>query len=235
LKLVIVHGASHRGSTWHFSQMLLEALEQRTQVEAREFYLPKDMPQLCLGCFNCFMKGEDTCPHAALVAPIAEATAEADVIVLTSPVYALEASGGMKALLDHLCYRWVVHRPDPRMFQKVGVTVSTTAGAGLKNATRTLRNSLRFWGVRHAFSMKQAVAAADWSEVSEKNRARMQKQAERTAERVLRAPGRRFGSSVRRFAFLAIRSAMRKGAWNERDRVYWREMGWLDGGNPFKD
>jgi hypothetical protein len=27
---------------------------------------------------------------------------------------------------------------------------------------------------------------------------------------------------------------MRKGKWNELDRVYWKEKGWLNGVNPFK-
>jgi len=234
MKLAIVHGCNRHGSTWHFANLFLEALKRRAAVEAREFYLPRDMSDLCLGCFSCFMKGEHTCPHAASVAPIAEAIAEADVIVLTSPVYALDVSGGMKALLDHLCYRWMVHRPDPRMFPKIGVTVSTTAGAGLGHASKTMLSSLRFWGVRHAFSMKRAVAAADWGRVSEKNRARMRKAAEKTAGRVLRAGKRRFGSPVRRLAFWGIRAAMKKGVWNELDQVYWREKGWLDGVNPFK-
>ncbi len=234
LKLVMVHGSNRHGSTWHFVDLFREALAKRIEVETREFFLPKDMPDLCLGCFSCFVKGESACPHAQKVARIAEATAEADVIVLTSPVYALDVSGGMKAFLDHLCYRWIVHRPDPRMFQKVGVTCTTTAGAGLGNATKTMRNSLRFWGVRHAFSLKKSVAAIDWSEVSEKTRERMRREADRTADHVLRAGRRAFGSPLRRIAFFAIGTAMRKGKWNELDREYWKEKGWLNGANPFR-
>lgn len=235
MKLVMVHGSNHRGNTWHFADLFREVLARRCPLETQEFFLPRDMPELCLGCFSCFVNGEHTCPHAAKVAPIAEATAEADLVVLTSPVYALDVSGSMKTMLDHLCYRWIVHRPDPRMFGKIGLTVSTTAGAGLGGATKAMRNSLRFWGVRHAFSMKLAVAAIGWNEVSEKNRMRMQRQAEKAADRVLRAAHRRFGSPVRRIAFLGIRSAMQKGAWNERDREHWKEKGWLKGVNPFRN
>ena len=137
-----------------------------------EFSSPNDMPDACVGCFNCFTKGEDRCPHADKVAPIAEAIASADVIVLASPIYAMDVSGGMKSLLDHLCYRWLVHRPNPELLDAIGVAVSTTAGAGLSNADKTLRNSLRFWGLKRAFSMKMAVAAADWNEVSDAKKAR---------------------------------------------------------------
>jgi len=54
----------------------------------------------------------------------------------------------MKALPDHLCFMWMSHRPHPAMFSKVGLTISTTAGAGLSHTAKTLRNSLTFWDVR---------------------------------------------------------------------------------------
>ncbi len=234
MKLVMVHGSSHRGNTWHYADMLREALEAQGPLTLQEFFLPKELPDHCVGCFSCIKKGEETCPHAALVTPIAEATAEADVIVLTSPIYALDVSGGMKTLLDHLCYRWLVHRPDPRIFSKLGVTVATTAGSGLGHASKTMRQSLRFWGVRHALSLKRAVSASVWSEVSEKKRARMRKDAEAAARKLMRMAKRPFGSPLRRIVFFAIRSAMRKGNWLERDRNHWKDRGWLDKVNPFK-
>lgn len=235
MKLVMVYGNGRHGSTWHYAAMLREALTARGDWTVCEFSMPGDLPDPCLGCFNCFLKGEDTCPHAARVAPIAEATAGADVIVLASPVYALDVSGGMKTLLDHLCYRWNVHRPDPRLFGAVGVTISTTAGAGLRHAAKTMRNSLRFWGVRHALSLGMAVAAVDFGEVSAKKRARMQKSADRAARKIGRLLARPMGSPMRRLIFLGIRQAMKAARWNERDRDYWRRMGWLSGGNPFSD
>ena len=234
MKLVMVHGSNHHGNTWHFADMLREALEARGAVELQEFFLPRDLPDHCVGCFSCFKNGEHTCPHAAKVSPIAEATAEADVIVLTSPVYALDVSGGLKTALDHLCYRWLVHRPDPRFFSKLGVTVATTAGSGLGHASKTMRQSLRFWGVRHALSLKMAVYAIGWNEVSEKTRAKMRKNAVAAARKLERMAKRPYGSPLRRIVFLAIRSAMRKGNWLERDRNHWKDRGWLDGVNPFR-
>jgi multimeric flavodoxin WrbA len=234
VKIVIIYGNARSGSTWHYANLLLEALKRRGSVEVTEFSAPNDMPDACVGCFNCFTKGEDRCPHADKVAPIAEAIASADVIVLASPIYAMDVSGGMKSLLDHLCYRWLVHRPNPELFDAIGVAVSTTAGAGLSNADKTLRNSLRFWGLKRAFSMKMAVAAADWSEVSDAKKARMRRTAERTADKVLRAMQRPFGSPMRRIVFLGVRGMMKNNTWGTSDREYWLQNGWLDGANPFK-
>ena len=234
MKIVMVYGNTRHGSTWHFADLLRDALGKKNDIKVQEFFLPRDMPNICLGCFSCFYKGEDTCPHAQSVSPIAGAIAQADVIVLASPVYAMDVTGAMKSLFDHLCYRWLPHRPDPLMFSKIGVTVSTTAGAGLGHTTKTMRQSLRYWGVRHAFSLKMAVAAGNWDEVTPEKRTRMKKQAEAVARRVERAAKRPFGSPMRRVMFFFIKKMMKSGKWTECDRNYWAEKGWLDGVNPFK-
>lgn len=36
--------------------------------------------------------------------------------------------GSMKAFLDHYGYRWMVHRPEEKMFRKQAVCISTAAG-----------------------------------------------------------------------------------------------------------
>ena len=50
-----------------------------------EFFLPKDMPHFCAGCFSCFLRGENACPHADLVQPIARAIGAIDVTKLNWP------------------------------------------------------------------------------------------------------------------------------------------------------
>ena len=41
-------------------------------------------------------------------------------------------TGQLKTFLDHMGYRWLPHRPHPQMFRKIGLAVSTAAGAGAK-------------------------------------------------------------------------------------------------------
>ena len=55
--------------------------------EVTEFFLPRDFGEFCCGCTNCFMKGEEKCPHYEKLDPITKAVDEADVLILTSPVY----------------------------------------------------------------------------------------------------------------------------------------------------
>lgn len=181
---------------------------------------------------SCFLNGEDTCPHASFTKPIIEAMAGADLIILTSPVYAMDVSGQMKALLDHLCFMWMSHRPDLRMFDKVGVTVSTTAGAGLGHAAKTLKNCLVFLGVKRVFPFKFPVSASKWSEVTEKRKVKINKKNAALAKKIARAVRKREESPdplFRSFLFMIMKDMMKKNTWNERDRKHWEDRGWLGG------
>ncbi len=236
MKITVINGSMRHGSTWHAADTILRALSKRTQTQLTEFFLPRDMPHFCAGCFSCFLKGEAKCPHAASVQPIAEAILGADLVVLTSPVYALDVSGEMKALLDHLCYMWMSHRPAPQMFSKVGLTVVTTAGAGASHATKTLRNSLAFWGSRRIYSLKKPVAAMRWEQISEKNRAKIERRADALAARIERALrlGKRLPySPFRAFLFKLMVGMQKKNDYNETDRAHWEKNGWLSGERPF--
>lgn len=40
--------------------------------EFDEIVLPNDFHEICYGCANCILKGEDKCPHFSLVNPMME-------------------------------------------------------------------------------------------------------------------------------------------------------------------
>ena len=117
MKIAMIHGQNHRGSTYHIGAMLAEKLGG----EVTEFFLPRDFGEFCVGCNSCFMKAKEKCPHYEKLIPINKAIKEADVIILTSPVYVYHVTGPMKAWLDHYGHQWMVHRPDERMFTKQSV------------------------------------------------------------------------------------------------------------------
>ncbi len=237
MKITVIHGGRKNGSTYHCAKRFIDAVSERTgnQPEVTEFLLSQDAPPFCKGCFSCFQNGESTCPHVDKVAPIAEAIRQADIVVLTSPVYAMDVTGQMKTLLDHLCYMWMSHRPAPEMFRKIGVTISTTAGAGLSHTAKTLANSLNFWGTRRTFRYANPVAASNWTEVSEKKRAEIDKKLGRLADRAVskvRRIDRVYPRLFTRFFFALMKSMMKGNTWCKRDRDHWKDLGWLSGTNP---
>lgn len=236
MKITVINGNNRHGSTWHCTDQVLKEMARQTDVQVTEFFLPKDMPHLCAGCFSCFYNGEDTCPHAKAMEPIKEALLSADVLVLTSPVYAMDVSGQMKVFLDHLSFQWMSHRPDPRMFHKVGLIVSTTAGAGLSHTVKTMHNSMKFWGMKRIIPFRMAVSAMKWDDVSDKKRRMICAKAQKTARRIVKEANKASSSNpmlFTRFFFTLMKGMMKGNDWNLRDRGHWEANGWLSGDTPF--
>lgn len=236
MKLTVINGSMRRGSTWHCMDAIRKALTKYGEADITEFFLPKDMPHFCTGCFSCFYNGEATCPHALYIKPIVDAISESELVILTTPVYGFDVSGQMKAFIDHLCFMWMSHRPNPKMFNKIGLTVVTTAGAGLGHTTKTLKNSLTFWGFKKVFSYKSSVSAMKWSDVSKKKQVKINKEAEILAAKIAKSVknASKLPNPLFRSIFFKIMAGMqKKNDWNESDRNHWEKHGWLTGKRPF--
>ena len=229
MKIVVIHGQSHKGSTYHIARILADKLEG----EVKEFFLPRDFGEFCVGCTSCFMKTETMCPHYEKLRPLTEAMDEADVIVLASPVYVYHATGAMKAFLDHYGYRWMVHRPEEKMFKKQGVCISTAAGAGMKSTNKDMADSLFFWGVAKIYNYGIAVRATSWNGINEKTKDSIERKTTALANKIKKNYGR-VKPSVKTKGFFSIMRLMQKSGWNEADCLYWKEKGWTGKKRPWK-
>lgn len=229
MKIVIIHGQSHKGSTYHLTHSLTDKLEG----EVKEFFLPRDFGEFCVGCTGCFMKSETTCPHYEKLRPFTEAMDEADVIILASPVYVYHATGAMKAFLDHYGYRWMVHRPEGTMFRKQGICISTAAGGGMKSTNKDMADSLFFWGVAKIYTYGLAVRATSWEAIDEKTRDKIERKTTALAKQI-KANNGRVKPSLKTRGFFFIMRLMQKSGWNEADSSYWKEKGWTGKKRPWK-
>lgn len=229
MKIVVIHGQSHKGSTYHIARMLTDKLGG----EVKEFFLPREFGEFCVGCTSCFMKTETMCPHYEKLRPLTEAMDEADVIVLASPVYVYHATGAMKAFLDHYGYRWMVHRPEEKMFKKQGVCISTAAGAGMKSTNKDMADSLFFWGVAKIYNYGIAVRATSWNGINEKTKDSIERKTTALANKIKKNYGR-VKPSVKTKGFFSIMRLMQKSGWNEADSLYWKEKGWTGKKRPWK-
>lgn len=232
MNICIIHGSPRKGNTHQATEIVKEQLRSDCEVMFREFFLPKDLPNFCVGCYRCFNEGEHKCPHAGFVQPIAEAMREADGLILTSPVYVLAESGVMKALLDHFGYLYIPHRPMEEMFSKVALIISTTAGAGTKYAIAAMARSLRYWGVSRIYKCGLTMYAARWDEMPPKRQARFRAKLGKQASAFKRAVANRRKLRVALFprvVFYIIRRMLLKYDDGQPDKEYWREKGWLTG------
>lgn len=229
MKITVIHGQNHKGSTYNIAKMLAEKLEG----EIQEFFLPKDFDKFCIGCTNCFMKSETLCPHFEKLKPITEAIDQADVLILASPVYVYHMTGSMKAFLDHYGYRWMVHRPIESMFKKQAVCISTAAGAGMKSTNKDMADSMFFWGIAKIYKYGVAVRATSFDSIDKKTKSKIEKKTTALAKKIESGSGR-VKPRLKTKTFFGIMRMMHKKGFMEIDDEYWREKGWLEKRRPWK-
>lgn len=228
MKVCAIYGTERKGCTWHIAQ---EVLTRLPEAEVTEFYLPRDCPDFCISCFRCFIE-ENRCYHSEGAQRILSALLAADVILLTSPVYALHLSGQMKTFLDHYANMWMVHKPNEEMFHKQAVVIAAASGPVYRAALREMKDSLDFWGVARTYTMGFALMEISWDRLSARLKRKIARRAEQTAAKLGRSvsgPGPKVW-----FLFHAMRLAQ-KYAWPDSpDAKWWREHGWLGRKRPWK-
>ena len=228
LKTVIIHGQSHKGSTYNTARLLAAKLGG----SINEFFLPVDFNFFCRGCGACF-NDETQCPHFPHLEPILRALDDADVIILASPVYVYHVTGAMKSFLDHCAFRWMVHRPSEKMFSKQAVCISTAAGSGTKSTNRDMADSLFFWGVPKIYSLGFNVRETSWDKVSPKIRSKIE---EKTTALYLeiKKNHRNVKPPRKTRAFFNLMRKMHKRGWVKADIDYWHQHGWDGNRRPWK-
>jgi len=222
----------HKGSTYHIVKLFLNRLTDDSD-KIDEFFLPRAMDQNCCGCFSCFLNGENTCPHFDKVHPIAESLEKADLIILSSPVYVFSISGQLKSLLDHFGYQWMPHRPNKTMFSKVGLVISTAAGAGMKKANQNMKDNLFYWGVPKIYSYGKAVEAIGWENISHEKKNIIEREVNNLSRKIKKSVGRARPTLKTKILFSIMGLMQKKSKWNPTDRDYWEKNGWLTGGRPW--
>lgn len=231
MKIVIIHGQNHIGSTCTIAR----ELAGKVGGDIREFFLPKDFAEPCLGCFTCFQKTIDDCPHAASLKPLREALLASELIILDSPVYVYHATGSMMNFLDHFGTWWIVHRPEPAMCGKQAVAVTTAAGGGMASAARDMADSLKMWGISRVYRLGVGVQAVSPDEIPAGIRQRIYRRTDRLAAMIRRRQGSRGMNCRARFWFSLMRLAHRHLPPAEPDYSYWEDQGWHGAKRPWRE
>ena len=234
MKITVLHGQMHKGSTYHITEKLVNALKDDT-TEVTEFFMPKDSPDYCVGCVQCILRSEENCPHVEKVRPLVRAIEDADVVIIQSPCYVYGMTGQLKVSLDHLAYRWLPHRPHPDMFRKVGVAISTAAGAGTKEVTKAIKTNMNFWGIPKVFQYGVNVRGANWAEVNDAVKQKADRDMKKLASKVKGQLGRVKPNVRGRFMFGLMRKLIKSNDdWSGIDKEHWESQGWLGAKRPWR-
>ena len=238
MKITVINGYEKRGVTYQIKELFLEPFRDKTEIT--EFYLPKDCPNHCGGCMNCFFKDEKLCKDAEYVQKLEKAIIEADLLVFDAPVYVMHTTGAMKAMLDHFGYRFMVHRPAKEMFGKRAVIITQCLGSGDRSAAKDIKDSLSWWGISSIKTIRfRLMGEVHWDKLSEAKRKSMETKLKKTAAKILAidctGPAHTgFAAKCKFYMVRMLQKMIGKSNPESADYLYWKENGWLGNVRPWK-
>lgn len=234
VNVTIIYGTMKKASTYNCVQLLLNNLNLNMNIKATEFFLPKDLPYSCRGCLSCLINSQDECPHINNVDSIINSFNQSDLIILACPVLSCDISDEMKSLLSHLFYKSIKDKTNPFMRNKIGLVMSTTAGAGLFHTIRTLKRNLNFLGVNNVFSFSKTLYEMNWEDVNLKTKKQINEKISRLSNNILYLYGK--SQSIKapllsKFVLSPKITTFKKYHCNVIDFKYWQNRAYLHGKN----
>lgn len=232
MKITIIHGSPRKGNTYAATQVLKDEMAKHGQVEWVEFFMPQDLPDFCRGCENCFRYGENKCPQSSKTLPMLEQMISSDGLIITTPVFVMRETAAIKNFLDHYAWIFIVHRAHPSMFSKKALILSSTVGAGTKDAIKAVKISLKFWGVNKIDSFAFKTFGDRWNEMKAKKKDKIAGQIQNKAKAFHKevASGKKHRPyPIFWLIYHVRRHIMRKANEDSLDSRYWQKMGWLSG------
>lgn len=232
MKITIIHGQSHKGSTYNITKQIVDNISDTTKA-IDEYFMPNDTPNYCVGCYKCFNESENLCPQSDKVQKIVKSMEASDIIIINSPTYCYEMTGQLKTLLDHFGYMWLSHRPKKSMFKKIGIVISTAAGTGASRVTKALARQMFWLGIPKVYRYSKNVNASSWEEVPSRIRKSIEHDTARLAMKAEAGVGKVDPGFKLKFIFTMMRVMQKSNNWNMADRNYWKENGWLGTSRPW--
>lgn len=231
MKITVINGQNHKGSTWNTAEILLSSI--KCDKEVTQFFLPRDLNHFCMGCYAC-IEGRDKCPYWNEKKIIDDAIREADLIILTSPNYCMMPSAPMKAFFDLFFTNWGSHKPYKEMYSKKAVVISTTAGMGAGKAAKLMAQNLKHWGIPEITKYALAVNAMNWQGVPEKKKAKIKRDMAKLGKKLSEQKPARVGIGTKmRFGMYRNMQNANWGA-SPSEKKYWEDNGWLSKDRPWK-
>ena len=231
MNILTIYATPHKGNTHALTQLFLDNFRDGNNT-FDEITLPIDMNNICMGCGNCIVKGEEFCPHKKVIQPLLDKMLKADLLVFTSPVFAGSIASGLKAFLDHFSYIYMVHRPIKEMFSKVAMIITVAAGSDIKKTIKLVKNSTFYWGVSKTYSYGITCMKLGGNYDESKKKDKVKKAINKKANKVKKAlknPKPGFKTKL----FFNIFKMTQKYPWNKVDGDYWKNQGYLDGKKPY--
>ncbi|AXV40381.1 flavodoxin family protein [Methanobacterium sp. BAmetb5] len=154
--LTIIGSPRRKGNSYQAARQVEEEMKKRGNYEFEYLFLKDTDLQACRGCFNCVSRGIEFCPLKDDRQMIQDKMAEADGLVLVSPVYVMTVSALLKNFIDRVAY--LCHRPE--YHGKKALVLCTTGGVGGKETLDYMEKITEAWG--YQVNGKCSLSTAPW-------------------------------------------------------------------------
>ena len=185
VNVTIIYGTIKRGNTYNCVQLLLNNLKLNANVNVTDFFLSKDSPYFYHGCLSSLSTDKNIHFQVNYVHSIIKSLNDSDLIILASPVYACDISTEMKVLLDDLSHKFIQNKTNSLLCNKIGLVISTSAGAGLFHTTITLKRALHFLGVNNTFRFAETLYEINWENITLRKRMQINKEISKLSNKIL--------------------------------------------------
>jgi multimeric flavodoxin WrbA len=223
MKILAILGSPRKGESFWGAQQVERQLKTHPDVQFEYIWLRDLNLKDCLGCHACIFSGEQKCPLKDDTAMLQQKMLEADGVIFTSPVYALQISALLKRVFDHFAYLW--HRP--RFFGKYAMSIAS-GGGQFKETLDYMKLNTRMWG----FTYVTGVGVAHPEDLVPKQRAKLDHDLAAAAEKFYTTISSKKHPvpdlyELIRFRVWRINARCLKDS-NPTDHAYWTEKGWFN-------
>jgi multimeric flavodoxin WrbA len=223
MKILIILGSPRKGESFWGATRVEQQIRTHSDTEIEYLWLRDLNLKDCLGCHACILRGETHCPLKDDTQLLQQKMMEADGVILTSPVYAMQISALLKKPIDHFSYLW--HRP--RFFGKYSMAL-VSGGGQFKETLNYIKLNTTNWGYTHV----TGIGVAHHEALQPKKQVQQESDLKKAAEQFYEAVKSQKHPSPNLYELIRYRvwriNARYLKDSNPTDHTYWTEKGWFN-------
>lgn len=163
MKITVIYDNNDKGITYESVQFILKEIQSNNiNTIVNEFSIPDNLDSCFFdyysaGIYCCIHESEMAdCPYPKIIKNLSFNLNNSDLIILASSSSKHNINPSMYKILESLSYKWLPHRLNKLMVNKIALAISnTTSFTTFSYANMTLSRILRFWGInKHSIFSK---------------------------------------------------------------------------------
>ena len=176
MKITVIYDNNDKGITYKSVQFILKEIQSNNiNTIVNEFSIQDNFDSYFFDCYSacnycCIYESEMTdCPYPKIIKNLSFNLNNSDMIILASSSSKHNISSTMYKILESLSYKWLPHRLNDLMVNKIALAISnTTSFTTFSYANMTLSRILRFWGINKRSIFSKSLSKYNFDNLPQK-------------------------------------------------------------------